>query len=176
MYKNLVHGINLPYLMITISNKFHPDKESPFFKIPGRFQEKTRIQGQKKDIFWTKAERVRLNDSEAVGLSERSTQQAEISGNTSRISSPNNRNITPTQNGHSVVTPESNLKTDALWLQMSQYSEQTQKQLSETQESHERMKKLTARMEKIVKTLQEGHAQLRKASEETNERLNKVFK
>ncbi|MBW0580437.1 hypothetical protein O181_120152 [Austropuccinia psidii MF-1] len=30
-------------------------------------------------------------------------------------------------------------------------------------------------MDKIVKTLQEGHAQLRKASEETNKRLNLVF-
>ncbi|MBW0476451.1 hypothetical protein O181_016166 [Austropuccinia psidii MF-1] len=30
-------------------------------------------------------------------------------------------------------------------------------------------------MDKIVKTLQEGHAQLRKASEETNKRLNQLF-
>ncbi|MBW0569226.1 hypothetical protein O181_108941 [Austropuccinia psidii MF-1] len=30
-------------------------------------------------------------------------------------------------------------------------------------------------MDKTVKALQEGHSQLRKASEETNERLNKVF-
>ncbi|MBW0476300.1 hypothetical protein O181_016015 [Austropuccinia psidii MF-1] len=30
-------------------------------------------------------------------------------------------------------------------------------------------------MEKIVKTLQEGHSQSRKASEETNKRLNQVF-
>ncbi|MBW0507940.1 hypothetical protein O181_047655 [Austropuccinia psidii MF-1] len=37
------------------------------------------------------------------------------------------------------------------------------------------MKKLTASMEKIIKTHQEGHAQLRKASEETNKRLNVVF-
>ncbi|MBW0487572.1 hypothetical protein O181_027287 [Austropuccinia psidii MF-1] len=34
---------------------------------------------------------------------------------------------------------------------------------------------LTASMEKSVKTLQEGHAQLSKASEETNKRLNQVF-
>ncbi|MBW0506158.1 hypothetical protein O181_045873 [Austropuccinia psidii MF-1] len=37
------------------------------------------------------------------------------------------------------------------------------------------MKPLTASMEKIFKTLQEGHAQLSKASEETNKRLNQVF-
>ncbi|MBW0485749.1 hypothetical protein O181_025464 [Austropuccinia psidii MF-1] len=58
---------------------------------------------------------------------------------------------------------------------MSQYAEQTQKQFAELKESHERMKKLTASMDKIVKTLQEGHAQLTKASKETKKRLNLVF-
>ncbi|MBW0567474.1 hypothetical protein O181_107189 [Austropuccinia psidii MF-1] len=58
---------------------------------------------------------------------------------------------------------------------MSQFSEKTQKQFSELQESHERMKTLTASMGKIVKALQEGHPQLSKASEDTNKRLNKVF-
>ncbi|MBW0506986.1 hypothetical protein O181_046701 [Austropuccinia psidii MF-1] len=58
---------------------------------------------------------------------------------------------------------------------MSQFSEQTQKQFSELQASHERMKILTASMDKIVKNLQEGHAQLSKASGETNKRLNLVF-
>ncbi|MBW0516284.1 hypothetical protein O181_055999 [Austropuccinia psidii MF-1] len=36
-------------------------QESPFFTIPGIFQGKTRIQGQKQDIFEPKAERVRPN-------------------------------------------------------------------------------------------------------------------
>ncbi|MBW0485197.1 hypothetical protein O181_024912 [Austropuccinia psidii MF-1] len=58
---------------------------------------------------------------------------------------------------------------------MSQYAEKTQKKFSELEESLERMKILTASMEKIVKNLQEGNAQLRKASEETNKRLNLVF-
>ncbi|MBW0509904.1 hypothetical protein O181_049619 [Austropuccinia psidii MF-1] len=58
---------------------------------------------------------------------------------------------------------------------MSQYGEKTQKQFAELKASHERMKKLTASMEEIVKTLQEGHAQLRKAYEETDKRLNLVF-
>ncbi|MBW0557586.1 hypothetical protein O181_097301 [Austropuccinia psidii MF-1] len=58
---------------------------------------------------------------------------------------------------------------------MSQYSEQTQKQFEELKASHERMKKLTASMDKIVKTLQKGNSQLSKASEETNKRLNLVF-
>ncbi|MBW0559940.1 hypothetical protein O181_099655 [Austropuccinia psidii MF-1] len=58
---------------------------------------------------------------------------------------------------------------------MSQYAEKTQKKLSELEASHERMKRLTASMDKIVKPLQEGHSQLSKASEETNKRLNLVF-
>ncbi|MBW0551485.1 hypothetical protein O181_091200 [Austropuccinia psidii MF-1] len=58
---------------------------------------------------------------------------------------------------------------------MSQYSEQTPKQFAEIEAIHGRIKEFTASMDKIVKTLQEGHAQLRKASEETNKRLNIVF-
>ncbi|MBW0556775.1 hypothetical protein O181_096490 [Austropuccinia psidii MF-1] len=58
---------------------------------------------------------------------------------------------------------------------MSQYAEQSAKQLAELEASHERMKKLQASMEKIVKRFQEGHAQLIKASEYTNKRLNLVF-
>ncbi|MBW0476660.1 hypothetical protein O181_016375 [Austropuccinia psidii MF-1] len=58
---------------------------------------------------------------------------------------------------------------------MSQYSEQTQKQFAELGANHERMKSLKASMDKIAKTLQEGHAKLSKASEETNQGLNLVF-
>ncbi|MBW0547091.1 hypothetical protein O181_086806 [Austropuccinia psidii MF-1] len=58
---------------------------------------------------------------------------------------------------------------------MSQYAEKTLKQFAELEASHERMKKLTASMDKIVKNLQEGHSQLSKASEETNKRLIIVF-
>ncbi|MBW0472069.1 hypothetical protein O181_011784 [Austropuccinia psidii MF-1] len=58
---------------------------------------------------------------------------------------------------------------------MSQYSEQTQEQFAELGASHEMMKELTASINKIVQTLQEGHSQSSKASEETNKRLNIVF-
>ncbi|MBW0475626.1 hypothetical protein O181_015341 [Austropuccinia psidii MF-1] len=70
-------------------------QESPFFTILGSFQEKTRTQGQKQDLFQPKAERVRPNDPEAVGLGERSTQEPEVVIHTSRISSPINKNRTP---------------------------------------------------------------------------------
>ncbi|MBW0541197.1 hypothetical protein O181_080912 [Austropuccinia psidii MF-1] len=58
---------------------------------------------------------------------------------------------------------------------MSQFAEQTEKQLSELEASHERMKALRASMDKIVKPLQEGHAKLSKPSEGTNRGLNLVF-
>ncbi|MBW0476074.1 hypothetical protein O181_015789 [Austropuccinia psidii MF-1] len=150
-------------------------QESPFFTIPGSYQEKRRIQGQKQDVFSPKEEIVRPNDPETVGLGEVSTQEPEAVVNKSRISSALNRNITPTQIEHNDVSPESNLNSDVLWLQMSQYAEKTQKKFAELEASHERIKKLAASMDKIVKTLQEGHAQLRKASEETNQRLNILF-
>ncbi|MBW0532005.1 hypothetical protein O181_071720 [Austropuccinia psidii MF-1] len=71
-------------------------QESPFFSIPGSFQEKTRIQGQKQDHFQPEEERVKPNDPEAVGLGKRSGQEPEVAVDNSRISRPLNRNITPT--------------------------------------------------------------------------------
>ncbi|MBW0481849.1 hypothetical protein O181_021564 [Austropuccinia psidii MF-1] len=156
-------------------NQHISGQESPFFTIPGIFHEKPRIQGQKQDHLQPEEEGVRPSDPEAVEFGERSAQEPEVVVNKSRISSPINRNITPTQIDHNVVTPESNLNSDALWLQMSQFSEKTQKQFAELQASHERMKTLTASIDKTVKTLQDGHAQLRKVSEETKKLLNIVF-
>ncbi|MBW0517102.1 hypothetical protein O181_056817 [Austropuccinia psidii MF-1] len=138
-------------------------RESPFFTIPESLQEKTRKQGPKQDLLQPEEERIRPNDPEAVGFGERSAQEPEVVSNNSRTSSPIIRNIIPPQIEHNVVTPETNLNSDALWLQMSQYAEQTQKQFSELEASHERMKKLTASMVKIVKSLPEGHSQLIRA-------------
>ncbi|MBW0503333.1 hypothetical protein O181_043048 [Austropuccinia psidii MF-1] len=101
-----------------------------------------RVPGEDKDTrartrpLFTKGKRVRPNDPETVGICERSTQEAEVVLNHSRISSPLNRNITPTQIEHNAVSPESNLNSDALWLQMSQYAEKTQKQFAELEASH----------------------------------------
>ncbi|MBW0556854.1 hypothetical protein O181_096569 [Austropuccinia psidii MF-1] len=151
------------------------DQESPLFTVPGGFQEKKRIQGKKQDLFQPKAERIRPHDPEAVGFGEGSSKEPEVVVNHSRISSHSNRNITPTQKEHNIVTSESNINSDTLCLQMSQYAEKYAKQFAKLEARHDRIKKLTASMEKIVKNLQEGHAQLRKASEETNKILNLVF-
>ncbi|MBW0522358.1 hypothetical protein O181_062073 [Austropuccinia psidii MF-1] len=165
----------LPSGLKQFRNQQVSDQESPFFTIPAGFQEKTRIKREKQDLFQSKEERVRPNDPEVDGFGERSAQEPEVVVSHSIISSPINRNITPTQIEHDAVSPESNLNSNALWLQMSQYSEQNQKQYAELESRHERMKELTASMDKVVKNLQEGHAQLSKASEETNKRLNLVF-
>ncbi|MBW0463060.1 hypothetical protein O181_002775 [Austropuccinia psidii MF-1] len=102
---------------IPFRNQQISGQESPLFTIPGGFQEKTRIQGQKQDHLQPKEERVRRNDPEPVGFGERSAKEPELVVHNSRISSPINRNITPTQTEPDIVTPESNLNSDALWLQ-----------------------------------------------------------
>ncbi|MBW0505863.1 hypothetical protein O181_045578 [Austropuccinia psidii MF-1] len=158
-----------------LTNQQISGQESPFFTILGSFQENTRIQGQKQEHLQPEEERFRPNYPEAFGFGERSAQEPEVAINNSKISSPTNRNITPNQIDHNVVTPESNVKSDALWLQMSPFAEQTQKQFAELQEIHERSKTLAASMDKIVKTLQEEPAQLNTASEETKKRLNLIF-
>ncbi|MBW0530404.1 hypothetical protein O181_070119, partial [Austropuccinia psidii MF-1] len=81
-------------------------QESPFFTIPGSFQEKTRKQGQEQSLLQPEEERVRPYDSEAVVFGKRSAQEPEVVVNHSRISSPSNRNITPTQTEHNIVTSE----------------------------------------------------------------------
>ncbi|MBW0488496.1 hypothetical protein O181_028211 [Austropuccinia psidii MF-1] len=82
---------------IPFRNQQISGQESPFFTIPGSFQEKTRIQGQKQEHLQPKEERVRLNDPEGVRFGERSEPEPEVVVHNSRISSPINRNITPTQ-------------------------------------------------------------------------------
>ncbi|MBW0528082.1 hypothetical protein O181_067797 [Austropuccinia psidii MF-1] len=73
-------------------------QESPFFTIPVTFQEKTRVKAQEQELFQPKAERVGPNDTEAIGLGERSTQEPEVGlNNSNKIKSPATRNVTPTQ-------------------------------------------------------------------------------
>ncbi|MBW0473740.1 hypothetical protein O181_013455 [Austropuccinia psidii MF-1] len=119
-------------------------QKSPFFTIPGSFHEKKSIQGENQGFFHPKAERVRPNNPEAVGIGERCTQEPEIFVNKSRISSPSNRNITPTCNEHNVVTPESSINSDQLWSQISQIPVQTQEKFDDLKILNERFQKLTA--------------------------------
>ncbi|MBW0501204.1 hypothetical protein O181_040919 [Austropuccinia psidii MF-1] len=104
-------------------------QESPFLTIRESFR-KTRIQAKKQHHLQPREERVRSNDPETVEFGERIAQEPEVVIHSSRVSSPINRNITPTQIEHNVFTPENNLKSDELWLQISQFAEQTKKQLA----------------------------------------------
>ncbi|MBW0557349.1 hypothetical protein O181_097064, partial [Austropuccinia psidii MF-1] len=122
---------------------------------PRKFPGEDKDTREKQDHLQPEEERVRTNDPEAVGIGERSAEKPEVVVNNSRISSPINRNITHTQIEHNVATPESNLNSDAPWLQMSQYADQSRKQFAELEASHERMKILTASMDKIVKTFKD---------------------
>ncbi|MBW0462477.1 hypothetical protein O181_002192 [Austropuccinia psidii MF-1] len=145
-------------------------------QLSSAFQEKTRVEGQAQDFLQPKAESVRPNYTEAVGLRERTIQEPDVVLNTSnRIRSPNTRHHTPSQMEHSFVTPESSINSNALWLQMSQYTEQTQERFAKLQENNVRLEELTSSQRKIVKTLQEGYAKLRKASKENKRRLNQVL-
>ncbi|MBW0462432.1 hypothetical protein O181_002147 [Austropuccinia psidii MF-1] len=140
--------------------------ESLFFTIPGSFQEKTRIKVEKQDFFQPEEERVRPNVTEAVGICERSTKAPGIVVNTyDKISSP-----ATTQNESSFVTPESEL-----WLQMSQFAEQTQENFGNLHERNLMLQELINLQRTSIHTLQEGYVKLSKVSEETNKRLNQVL-
>ncbi|MBW0555895.1 hypothetical protein O181_095610 [Austropuccinia psidii MF-1] len=95
-------------------NKQISGQESQFLTLPGSFQEKTNIKAPKQDHLQPEEEIVRPYYPEAVGFGERSAKEPEVAVNNSRISSPINRNTTPTQIDHNVVTPESNLNSNAL--------------------------------------------------------------
>ncbi|MBW0515125.1 hypothetical protein O181_054840 [Austropuccinia psidii MF-1] len=86
--------------------------------------------------------------------------------NTSRMSSPINRNITSTQHEHNIVTPESSLNSDKLWLQMSQFEVKTQEKFDELHRSNVRLQELTTLQEAKIQAIQESHSKLRKFSEE----------
>ncbi|MBW0514281.1 hypothetical protein O181_053996 [Austropuccinia psidii MF-1] len=137
------------------NNQQNSDQDSPLFTIPGSFQENTRIQGQKQELFQPKAERVRPNDPEAIAPGERSTQKPEIAVNTSRIRSPTNRNITPPQTEHNVFTPESNLNNDKLWLQMFQFAVQTEESLDSSKRLNEILQRNAILQEATIKAIQE---------------------
>ncbi|MBW0530921.1 hypothetical protein O181_070636 [Austropuccinia psidii MF-1] len=139
------------------------------------FWQKRRIKGQKQDFFLPLAERVRPNDPENVELGERSTQNPEIVVHTSRISSPNNRNITPMQTENNFVTAGSNLNSDKLWLKIYQFAVKTQESLDFPKRFNEILKRNSILKEARIEPIQESCGQSRKASEGSNKRLNQVF-
>ncbi|MBW0512657.1 hypothetical protein O181_052372 [Austropuccinia psidii MF-1] len=92
-------------------------QDSKFLTLQGILQEKIRIQRLEQHYFQPKEERIRPNDPEASEVSEGSVQKKIILNTSYIISKPTIRNDNPNQNEHSVVTPESDIKINELWLQ-----------------------------------------------------------
>ncbi|MBW0578324.1 hypothetical protein O181_118039 [Austropuccinia psidii MF-1] len=152
------------------------DQESPYFPIQDRIQERKRIIGKEQDFFQPEAERVRSYDPEIVGPVARSTKKQQTVVNTSNAaSSPMITNDISTQMKHNVVIPESTISSNNLWLQLSKFVEQTQKEFERLHESISRLQEVHTLQTRTIHTLQEDYTELCKASEDTKRRLNQVL-
>ncbi|MBW0592993.1 hypothetical protein O181_132708 [Austropuccinia psidii MF-1] len=76
---------------------------------------------------------------------------------------------------HDVVIPESTTSSNTLWLQFSQFLEQTQKEFEILHESISRLQVVYKLQTKTIHTLQEDYTALYKASEDTKRILNQVL-
>ncbi|MBW0469261.1 hypothetical protein O181_008976 [Austropuccinia psidii MF-1] len=152
------------------------DQESPYFPMKDRIQERKRIIGQEQDFFQPEAERVSSYDPEIMGPVARSTKKQQTVVNTSNVaSSPMIMSDISTQMKHNVVIPESTISSNTLWLQVSQFVEQTQKEFERLHESISRLQEVYTLQTKNIHTLQEDYTELYKASEDTKRRLNQVL-
>ncbi|MBW0580103.1 hypothetical protein O181_119818 [Austropuccinia psidii MF-1] len=152
------------------------DQESPYFPIQDIIQERKRIIRQEQDFFQQVAERVRSYDPEIVGPVARSTKKQQTAVNTSNSArSPMIRNDISTQMKHNIVIPESTISSNNLWLQFSQFVEQTQKEFEKLHKSNSRLQEVYTLQTKTIHTLQEDYTELYKASEDTKGRLNQVL-
>ncbi|MBW0585085.1 hypothetical protein O181_124800 [Austropuccinia psidii MF-1] len=119
----------LPSGFTTLRNKQISYQESPYFPIPGRIQKRKSIIGQEQEFFQPEEERVRYYDPELFGPDKRNTKKQQTVVNTSNeASSPIIRNDISTQIKHNVVTPESTISSNTLWLQSSQFVKKTKKE------------------------------------------------
>ncbi|MBW0568012.1 hypothetical protein O181_107727 [Austropuccinia psidii MF-1] len=150
----------LPSVFTSLRQKHIRNQESQFFPIPGIIPERDRIIGQEKYFFQT----------------EKYKKQQIAVNNSNRIRDPATKSITPTQMKYNVVTPESNLNSDQLWLQMSQLAVKNQEKFDEPHSRNVRLQEWKTLQEATVKAIQESYAKLSEASEETNKRLNPFFK
>ncbi|MBW0586239.1 hypothetical protein O181_125954 [Austropuccinia psidii MF-1] len=89
--------------------------------------------------------------------------------------SPKIRNDISTHIGHNVVTPESTISSNTLWLQFFQFVEQTQKVFERIHENISRLQKVNILQMKIINNVQEYYTRLSEASEETKRRPNQVL-
>ncbi|MBW0461294.1 hypothetical protein O181_001009 [Austropuccinia psidii MF-1] len=166
----------LPSGFTPLRHQHISDQESQYLPIPGKIQERKRIIEQEQDFFQPEAEKVRSYDPELVGPAKRSTMKQQTVVNTSNeASSPRIRNDISTQIKHNFAIPESTISSNTLWLQSSQFVEQTQKELERLHENISRFQEFYTLQTKNINTLQEDYTKLSKASEESKRRLNQVL-
>ncbi|MBW0543514.1 hypothetical protein O181_083229 [Austropuccinia psidii MF-1] len=166
----------LPSGFTPLRNQRLSDQESPCFPIPDRIQERKRIIGQEQDFFQPEAEIVRFYFPEIVGPVSRSTKKQQTVVHTSNLAiSPKIRNDIPTHIKHNIVIPESTISSNSIWLQFSQFAEQTQKEFERLHEIISRLQEIYTSQTKTLHTLQEDYTELCKASEDTKSKVNQVL-
>ncbi|MBW0470818.1 hypothetical protein O181_010533 [Austropuccinia psidii MF-1] len=92
-----------------------------------------------------------------------------------KINNPTITNDIPTQNEHSVVTPESSISRNELWLKIYKFAQKTQKEFEILHESIFRLKEVDKLQTKNFHTLQEDYTKLIRVSETTNRKLKQVL-
>ncbi|MBW0548346.1 hypothetical protein O181_088061 [Austropuccinia psidii MF-1] len=168
--------IRLPSGFTPLRHQQISDQESPCFPIPDRIQERKMIIRQEKDFFQPEAERVQSCDPEIVGPVSRSTKKQQTVVHTSNAArSSKIRNDISTQMKHNVVIPESTISSNTLWLKLSQFLEQTQKEFERLHEIISSLQEVYTLQTKTIHTLQEDYTELCKSSEYTKRRLNQVL-
>ncbi|MBW0579555.1 hypothetical protein O181_119270 [Austropuccinia psidii MF-1] len=175
--RNLIRSGNptkLPSGFTSLRHQQISDQKSPYFPIPGRIRERKRIIGQEQNFFQPKEERVGSYHPELLGPAKRSTKKTVVN-TSSEASSPRIRNNISTQIKHDVVIPESTIIGNTLWLQFSQFAEQTQNEFERLHENISGLQEVNTLQTKTIHILQEDYTRLSKSSEKTKRRLNQVL-
>ncbi|MBW0528299.1 hypothetical protein O181_068014 [Austropuccinia psidii MF-1] len=116
--------------------------------------DRQRITGKEITNFEPEAESVTPYDPEMFGPGERSKKKQKIAvASSDEARSPKTSNYISTQSEHNVVTPESTIRSTALWMQMAQFSEQTQKRLESLHEKTSRLHEVDTLQTKSIHTL-----------------------
>ncbi|MBW0551237.1 hypothetical protein O181_090952 [Austropuccinia psidii MF-1] len=118
------------------------DKESSYFPIPGKTQERERIIGQEQDFFQPEAERVRSYDPELVGPTKRKKPQKEFERLHENISRLQEVNTLQTKAIHT-------LQED--YAQLSKASEETKRRLNQVLEEQNYCKRDREYLHKDIK-------------------------
>ncbi|MBW0491730.1 hypothetical protein O181_031445 [Austropuccinia psidii MF-1] len=133
----------LPSGFTPLRHKYTSGQESPYLPIQDNIQDRRRIIGQEQDFFQPEEERVKPYGPEIVGPVERSTKKQQRVVNTSNEAiSPKIRNDVSAHIENNVVTPESTMSSNTLWLQFSQFLEQTHKEFEKLHENISRLQEV----------------------------------